>query len=296
MQVIKPVTFADAMLVSTTATEATAAWNSGTTYALNAEVSYSNSIYVSLQASNLNHQPDTSPTWWLRKSATNPRKMFDGSVDSQTTATTSMTVVLATGMINSLALLNLTGNTLNVTGRDGLAGPTVYTKSINLDGTIIVDWYEYFFEPYDNLTEVVFTDIPPYSGMHLTIEIVGGTGNTVGIGGCVFGTTYTLGQTQYGASVGIKDYSVKEVDQFGITQLVQRAFSRRMEATVFVDNGAFNKVYKLLSELRATPCVYIGSQDDRFNPTIIYGYYRDFSTVIQYPTMSMCSIEIEGLS
>lgn len=296
MQVIKPVTFADAMLVSTTATEATAAWSAATTYALNAEVSYSNSIYVSLQASNLNKQPDTNPTWWIRKSATNPYRMFDTSVDSQTTETTSLTVVIATGMINSLALINMLGTTLVVTGRDGLAGPIVYTKTVDLDGTIIVDWYEYFFEPYDNLSEVVFTDIPPYSGMHLTIELTTGSGSPVSIGGCVFGTTYTLGQTQYGASVGIKDYSVKEVDQFGNTQLLQRAFSRRMEATVFVDNGAFNRVYKLLSELRAIPCIYIGSQDDKFNPTIIYGYYRDFDTVIQYPTMSMCSIEIEGLS
>ena len=81
-----------------------------------------------------------------------------------------------------------------------------------------------------------------------------------------------------------------------VTQLMQRAFSRRMDAVVYVDNGAFNRVYKLLSELRATPCVYIGSQDERFSPTIIYGFYRDFSTVIQYPTMSMCNIEIEGLS
>lgn len=41
-----------------------AAWNSGTTYASSALVSYAGSIYVSLQGSNTNHQPDISPTFW----------------------------------------------------------------------------------------------------------------------------------------------------------------------------------------------------------------------------------------
>jgi hypothetical protein len=44
-----------------------AAWNAGTTYALNAEVQFSGLNYVSLQNGNLNHQPDISPTWWANE-------------------------------------------------------------------------------------------------------------------------------------------------------------------------------------------------------------------------------------
>ena len=45
-------------------TSVTDTWNSGTTYAAGDLVNYDDLIYRSLQAGNLNHQPDTSPTWW----------------------------------------------------------------------------------------------------------------------------------------------------------------------------------------------------------------------------------------
>ena len=39
-------------------------WVPSTSYAANIGVTYNGSSYASLQTSNLNHQPDTSPTWW----------------------------------------------------------------------------------------------------------------------------------------------------------------------------------------------------------------------------------------
>src|SRR5689334_4591189 len=43
-----------------------ATWSSSTTYAIGNLVTdnLNNTQYVSLQNSNLNHQPSTSPTWW----------------------------------------------------------------------------------------------------------------------------------------------------------------------------------------------------------------------------------------
>lgn len=46
-----------------------AAWSGATTYALGNMVTYSGLTYISLQAGNLNHQPDTSPTWWKQQNA-----------------------------------------------------------------------------------------------------------------------------------------------------------------------------------------------------------------------------------
>ncbi len=40
------------------------AWATTTTYAANAIVLYNSVTYTSLQAANVGHQPDTSPTWW----------------------------------------------------------------------------------------------------------------------------------------------------------------------------------------------------------------------------------------
>jgi hypothetical protein len=48
--------------------------------------------------------------------------------------------------------------------------------------------------------------------------------------------------------------------------------------------------------LRAKPCVWIAADDPLLQePLIVYGFYKDFSTDIAYPSYSMCSISIEGL-
>ena len=52
-----------------------------------------------------------------------------------------------------------------------------------------------------------------------------------------------------------------------------------------------------LYTLRATPAVWIASDEIRFEETlIVYGFYKDFSTEISYPTFSKCNIEIESLT
>lgn len=66
---LKPIQVVDATLVSTNVVEAIiAAYNSGTTYGSGTQVGVTagtvQTIYKSLQASNLNHTPSSSPTWW----------------------------------------------------------------------------------------------------------------------------------------------------------------------------------------------------------------------------------------
>ena len=296
MQVIKPVIFQESHLISTTAVETYPTYAAGTTYALNVFVIYNNKVYQSLQASNVGHQPDTSPTWWQYISFGNKLSMFDAEVNTLTTATTSLvTVVQPLSIINSLAYLELQGTQLRVEITDGVGGPTTYDRTVSLDGTIILDWYMYFFEPSNTMTEVIFTDVPPYVNSRITTTLTAATGNTVALGSMVYGTVYKLGGTQYGVSSGIRDYSIKQTDDFGNTAFLQRAFSRRMEASIFMDNKtiAFNQ--RLLTSLRAVPAVWIGSESQDYSSLTVFGYYRDFNIDISYPTSSLCRIEIEGL-
>jgi hypothetical protein len=39
--------------------------------------------------------------------------------------------------------------------------------------------------------------------------------------------------------------------------------------------------------------VWVGSEE--YASMIVYGFYKDFSIEISYPTVSICSLEIEGL-
>ena len=220
--------------------------------------------------------------------------MFDGELNTQTTATSPLTVVVDPGAaINSLAFLELEGSQLVVTATDGSGGPTVYTKTINLDSTEILDWYMYFFEPFSFVSEIVLTDIPPYYNIVITASLTGS--GTVKMGSMIYGTSYYLGGTQYGASSGIRDFSVKQTDDFGNVTFVQRAYSKRMDVSLFMENTDLVYKQKLLASLRAVPCVWIGVDDSIYNNLTVFGYYRDFNIDISYPSHSICKLEIEGL-
>ena len=296
MFVLKPTVYQESMLVSTTATEVYAVYSAATTYALSARITYLGNIYESLQESNLNHTPTTSPTWWLLIGADNRHAMFDQQVSTGTTAGTNLTVVIATGTIDSFALINLDTDTVKITVRDGLAGAIVYEQTAGLSGSTLTSWYDYFFiDPLLKRTQVVFRDIPPYLNAHVTLEFVSGT--TIAVGSAVWGTLTELGKTQYGARSGIIDYSRKDTDEFGTTTFVERAFSKRLTASVVVENFNLNKVQQLLYSLRAKPCVWMGSDNPLYEEAlIVYGFYRDFSTDIGYPSYCLCSLEIESLS
>lgn len=295
MKVIKPVPMTDAQLVSSTAPETDQpAYSAATNYALDALVMYGHVIYICVQSPNLAHTPDISPLYWLAQSPTNRWAMFDNEVTTQTALASPLTVVIKPGYVNSLALFGLEGTTLAVTVRDGLAGPIFYAATISLDGTIIADWYQYFFEPSVQLGEVVLDDLPPYGNAHITVSITGG--GVVKCGHLAAGNVYFLGDAQLGAAAGIIDFSRKETDTNGTTRLNKRGFSKRATLSALIPNAQLNKVYRVLADLRATPCAWLGVDGSGYEPLTIFGIYRDFSIDVAYPTKSYCNLEIEGLT
>ncbi len=297
MKVVKPITNTQAMLVSTTATETVPLWSGATAYAVGAVARYGvaagSRIYRRLVAGTTPTAPDADTTNWLDTGPSNVVAMFDTEISTQTTATGALSMVLKPGFANSLCLFGLEGNSLQVEVRDGLGGPLVYSLSKTLDGTVISDWYQYFFEPSVQLAEVVLTNLPPYGNAHITITLTGSA--TVKCGTVLVGTVYDLGDTLYSPTAGIVDYSKKETDSFGVTRFVKRPYSKRTSAKVMLGNAQLNKVQRVLADLRATPCVWIGTDEPGYEPLTVFGFYKDFLLDVAYPTTSYCSLEIEGL-
>lgn len=98
---------------------------------------------------------------------------------------------------------------------------------------------------------------------------------------------------RYGARVGIQDYSVKRRDDWGNISIVERAFSRRANWNMFIKKQDVDLFQNTLAQLRGKPALYIGGEN--YDCTSIYGFYKDFDTIIEYPHYSECSIELEGL-
>lgn len=297
MRVIKPLPITSAMVVSSTVPEnEQPTYAAGTNYAVGARVIYDRAVYESVQTPNTGRTPDVSPLYWAKISSTNRWAMFDTEVSTLTSTTTSpLTVTVAPGaLFDSLAFFNVTATTLSVTVRDGAAGPIVYSYTQNLDGAQVFDWHQYFYARFRPTKQVVLTGLPLYGSAHVTVSFTGGP---ISCGALVVGLISELGETQYGASVGIIDFSRKETNTVtGNTTFVKRKNSRRLNAQVVVDNFELNRVFQELEGLRATPCAWIGTKVAGLEPLTVFGFYRDFSVEITYSTESMCSLEIEGLT
>lgn len=286
-------------LIYTTATDPNAVWSSGTTYTIGQRVRYLNIVYESLQNSNLNKTPTTNPTFWLNLGYDNLHAALDTITSTSTTATTEVTMVVKVDSPAALAFINVEASVIEISCTDQTTGEIFYRSTLGLTGGNVQDWYQYFFfDPLVKRTQIVITDLgASFLNVLVTIRLKTSVGEPVGLGTLIAGPLTTLGQLQTSPTVGIIDYSKKETDEFGNFTFVQRAFSKRLSAEIFLDNTLLNGVQRYLTNLRATPALWIGSTDPQYEEAlIVYGFYKDFSTTIAYPQVSLCSLEIEGLT
>lgn len=171
---------------------------------------------------------------------------------------------------------------------------TVFDQSYSMtSGSGVNNWYSYFYEPIVRKTDLIITDIPLISTPEIRI-VADASGSTCSIGVVIAGLSRILGSTSLGAGVGITDYSIKSADDFGNYTITERAFARKGTFQILVDAAASDEVFRILSTYRATPTLYIGSDD--YVSTAIYGFFRDFNIELSYPLHHLCSLEIEGLT
>lgn len=299
MQIIVPSEITDARLVSSTIAEPAAGetlWNAATAYTVGQEAIRltTHKKYKRLVAGTTATLPENDTVNWLDIGSTNRWAMFDDVVGTRSTTTTALTTVINTAGVGGLYLAELIGRTVLIELKDSPGGSVVYTKTVDLDGTIITSFYDWFYLPYEQLTEFTVLDMPyHYTDAQITTSITG-TG-TVQCGVMKYGPNYIIGKTQYGATSSIIDYSRKEQDAFGRYNIVERAFSKRASFDIFTEKGDYNKISKILQQIRATPAVYVGTSYSGYEPLTVYGFYRDFSINVQYPTVHFCSLEVEGL-
>lgn len=254
-------------------------------------------IYESLTSANVGNYPPTSSAKWLEIGPTNRWTMFDESVGTFTTNPGTIEFQFVANRITSMGFLGIQARSINIKIYEGAAPEPFFDKTITLkDKAVITDWYEYYTAEFMQQTELIIRNLPSVNGCVFTITI--DSGSSVGLaklGSFIYGTYSEIGQTQYGATAGIIDYSVKTTDSFGKTTITRRNFSKRMDLKVYVNNSQLDSVVSKLSSIRSLPCLWVGSQDS-FETLSIYGFYRDYSVDISYPTYSVLSIQIEGLA
>jgi hypothetical protein len=297
MKLLRPVTITDAMLTSSTAPENDhPAWAVGTAYVTGNRIilTATHRRYEALAAST-GISPSSDPTKWLDIGPTNRWAMFDARVGTASTRTASLQAVLAPGAIDAVALIDTDAESATVAlTADGVTNYT-QTQTFNIGGVAIDNWFSWFFEPIGRRTTLLFLDVPVYANGIVTVTIArDNPADTASCGTLLVGRQLSLGDTEHGADIGIIDYSRKEADQFGVISVVERAYAKRMTARVVMATDSVDVIHRALASLRATPVLWIGSES--FESLTVYGFYKEFSIDLAYPTVSYCSHTIEGLT
>jgi hypothetical protein len=303
VRIIRPITIDDTAFVSSNVPENDYAnYSAITTYGLGDRVIVVGSnihyIYESVQAGNTNQNPLTdsltTPVWWLRVGYTNKWAMFDGYVTSQTSMAEEIDVTIqAVGRVDSVTVLNCDAAEIQIIATDVIDGE-FYNQTFNLISNYgISGWYAWLFEPVVRQRDFSTSDLPAYRNPSIRI-ILRNAGGTALCGACVIGLSKELGATQYGLKLGIQDYSVKQQDSFGNYTILERAFNNYAQAQVWVESAKVDQVQTILAGYRATPIVYVGA--DEYKSSIVYGFFKEFYTLVSYPTYSILSIELAGLT
>ena len=297
MRVIKSVVTTDAILTSSNIPEDEyPAWVSGTSYTALDKVIYEHKIYERIVTGAGTTTPDLDQANWLDDGYTNRYRMFDNIISSVSSRTGGIEFTLTPNqVINGIALLNVNASTVRVVMNDPIEG-VVYDRTKELrSSSNVIDYYSYFFAPLINLGDLdtaIFLDLPNKPTATITVYVSSGVG-LVEVGEVVYGVQSIVGRTNYGTAIGITSYSRKDKDEFGKVTVVKRKNSKYADYDIDIDNTNLAFVQRLFQDIDSVPCVFIGNPE--MEELIVYGFYSDFKATISFPTVSKCTLRVEGL-
>ena len=298
MRVIKSITTTDTILVDSNIPEDEyPMWVSGTSYSVANRVIYNHIIYEAILANSSTTTPNLDETNWLSLGATNRYRMFDTVISNISSRVGGIEFTLAPyQVVDAVALLAVNAATVRVVVTDPVDGVVYDVTKVLRDTTGIVDYYSYFFSPlvstYDNNT-VLFNDLPSNRATSTITVYINSGSSAVSVGEVVYGKQSVIGRTNYNTAFGITSYSRKDVDEFGTTTVIKRKNSKYCDFDIDIDNSNNAFVYRLFSDIDSVPCVFIGNSN--MEEIIVYGFYKDFKATITYPTVSKCTLRVEGL-
>ena len=297
MRVIKSVVTTDTILTSSNIPEDEyPAWVSGTSYTALDKVIYKHKIYERIVTGSGTTPPDLDQVNWLDDGYTNRYRMFDNIISSVSSRTGGIEFTLTPNqVINGIALLNVNASTVRVVMNDPIEG-VVYDRTKELrSSSNVIDYYSYFFAPLINLGDLdtaIFLDLPNKPTATITVYVSSGVG-LVEVGEVVYGVQSIVGRTNYGTAIGITSYSRKDTDEFGKVTVIKRKNSKYADYDIDIDNTNLAFVQRLFQDIDSVPCVFIGNPE--MEELIVYGFYKEFKATISFPTVSKCTLRVEGL-
>lgn len=299
MRMIESIPVTPGMMTSSTVPEDEfPVWQSTETYPLGGKVIQNHRVYESVQAGNVSHNPaaDVTRTWWVDIGATNRWRAFDGRLAPPTSqAETISYVITLNKRIDSVAMFGLLGSTVRIITRNS-GGVVQYDETFNLaSARLITGWWDYYFQEFQVTPSKIIYDVPAFLGWTIEITIEGG--GTLAVGEILLGNNIVLGETLVDTAVGFRDFSLKERDQWGGWEIVERGYSRTVDFRFTLPQDDVDRVYRAILRNRARMCVFSAGPDtDKYGTTVL-GFVNEDGLDIPVTTHHcFATLSVEGLT
>lgn len=237
----------------------------------------------------------TLSAWWESSGASNKWKMFDSYVNTQTENADEIDVTIGVDRCDTLVILDIDAVSVDIETTNDSTGEVTFSASYDLRLDSSSSWSDYFFGPF-LWKSMLMISIPLYYKASARIIIRHNPGEDAKCGQVVVGRAQYLGASQWSPSAGITDYSQKSTDDDGVTTLTPGGWAKELSVDMQVNTSAASALQRNLAGYRATPCIWDGNNDSTDHESlVVYGYFSDFSIVIPGPTVSSCSLTVQGL-
>lgn len=298
-RVIKPVLVTDEVLISSNVPETDyAEWNPETYYSVGSRVirTSSHKIYEAVLGGVDSTPPEQAiglvTPRWIEVGPTNRWAMFDQKVSTETAMLGAIVIVLRPGIVDSLGLVGLYGSRVTATMTHN--GEAVWTDTKNLDGTELTGWYDYWYKGFNQVTQAVFNNLPPYANGEITVTIEGD--GYVSCGALLVGIGYAIGKVRVNPTIELTDYSVKSTDEYGKTKFVQRQYARRLEVGIIISADRVDAAFDLVASVWG-PALWVMHDDDkRLRIMTVYGWRALLTVTLPYIDYSLCTLQVQGLT
>jgi hypothetical protein len=254
---------------------------------------------------------ESGKLWWIKRGEfwENQYRMLDPSPDSVThgdveAVSTIVSVIVVSGVTNTVCFSRLYATSIRIQATAINGTPIDKT----LDTRIPADQDLPGADLYDSVVFRFAND--PYVGPEG--DIAAGSEVTVTIthnnalrrhldinrfraecGFIYFGRPVVLGNTLYGTSTGVVDYSKKDRDAFGRADILERGYTNKIRYRVEIPTERVYATTRFLTSIRALPSVFTISYNTP--DATVTGIFKDFSIPIESFSTSIFDLEVEGL-
>jgi len=276
------------------------AWNAEATYQrgnIRRDGSYLYA-YAGLNNTNSTLSPSNEPSKWVYMYPTNYYSMIDGTTSQKTVKIGEPLIFeVANDNRDSLSLLNVDATDITVEIVDIATSTVLYIIERNIrDESGVVDFFTYCFSDFFFKNDNYF-ELPLYgSNTKIRITIDNGSSDAA-VGRFVFGRSFDIGEAEFSGTLSIESYSIKQTNEFGVTNLVQRESVNIENYVIRVPIEKVPTMKRKRKEYDAIPVLFVidDNADSKLENLQTFGFWQTFEIGLTNKRFSTINLGIKGI-